>query len=474
ILSKLNFKKEETEALLAAGWRMEKELAGIDSTLPESEQIRIMLSWDECVKAAGSFPLETILRSWGFNEKEHFYMDTGYAKKLGRIYTDGNLEDLKSMLVMQLVTASALYLDRETYDLTKELEKPRMFTMKEEPPRTEEYKNAGILFDEYIANSSVGPILDELYLRRYMKKKEARPLRRMVEDLKKHYEALFQEEEWLSEEGRAQCIEKLSAMKTHVVYPDFDMVDYSSLKLIPRDKGGTFFKAVCDSQQCTAAHNAYLAGVVNDREKWDPYIISTTVTNAFYMPNTNGIYILAGLLEDPIYRPDMSREELLGGIGAVVGHEITHGFDANGSLYNKDGLKESWMSSEDTTAFSDRTMKVSSYYSTIHPFSGAGSYDGSKVSAEATADMGGLRLTLAIAEDDPDFDYETFFRQYAAIWRTQNDEDVETSLINADEHPLAYLRINVGLQQFPKFYETFGVKEGDGMYLEESKRIAVW
>ena len=131
--------------------------------------------------------------------------------------------------------------------------------------------------------------------------------------------------------------------------------------------------------------------------------ISTTDTNAIYMPARNGIYIFAGILEAPIYSTDMSREELLGGIGAIVGHEITHAFDKSGALYNKDGIEDTWMSLQDQMAFSDRCDMVIQYYNRLHPLPAAGSYSGLQVSDEATADMGGIRIALAAAAQEQDF-----------------------------------------------------------------------
>ncbi|MBR1738207.1 MAG: M13 family peptidase, partial [Firmicutes bacterium] len=128
----------------------------------------------------------------------------------------------------------------------------------------------------------------------------------------------------------------------------------------------------------------------------------------------------------------------------------------------------------DKVQFADRCTKVSEYYSTIKPFSGRSAYNGPQVSAEATADMGGIRVTLSVASKKKDFDYDKYFRQYAMFWRDASSEDNELIAFGTDEHPLNYLRINVGLQQFDEFYETYGIKEGDGMYLAEDKRISVW
>ncbi|MBP3825121.1 MAG: M13 family peptidase, partial [Butyrivibrio sp.] len=180
------------------------------------------------------------------------------------------------------------------------------------------------------------------------------------------------------------------------------------------------------------------------------------------------------ICEPNSYSPDMTYEEKLGGLSAIIGHEITHGFDSGGSLYDKNGIKSSWLPYNDQVAFVDLNDKVASYYSTLTPFPGSGLYNGSNLTGEATADMGGLKATLYLASKVPDFDYDLFFTSYARLWRVNMPLEAEKSYFSGDSHPLAFYRVNVGLQQFEEFYETYGIVEGDGMYLEPEKRIAVW
>ena len=129
---------------------------------------------------------------------------------------------------------------------------------------------------------------------------------------------------------------------------------------------------------------------------------------------------------------------------------------------------------EDQMQFLDRSTKVAAYYSTIRPFPGGSPYDGQNVTQEATADMGGLRVTLSIASKFDGFDYDAYFRKYAEMWQRAAKEDEEKYVFLHDGHPLAYLRVNVALQQFEEFYSTYNVKNGDAMYLAPEKRIAVW
>ena len=474
VLGKLGYDAGSVNRILKDNYRFEKKLAGCIQYLPKSKTEEMLMTRDECVAAAEGYPLEEILDAWGAPEDGSYYFNTLTGDRIINLYTESNLQEIKGMLIVHLVRKAAHYLDRETYELEKELQKSRLTEPLKNTPYPEEVQEAQILFGDYIRNSACGPILDRLYVDRYVDEGTVRDLTQITEDIIEEFSVLFKEEEWLSEEGQQRCIEKLDAIEVHVAVPDFDMMDWSSLSIAPKENGGTFFEAALASGRCLREQTFSLCALPNDRSKWNPAAVSTTDVNAFYMAGTNGIYILAGVLTEPVYSPEMSLEQKLAGIGTVVGHEITHGFDKNGARYDKDGLENTWLPFSDQMEFSNRCDKVAEYYRTIRPFKGGPAYEGSRVSGEVTADLGGLRVTLSIASGIQDFDYDAYFSQYTAMWADSCQEDIARSCFETDEHPLGYLRVNAGLQQFEEFHSTYGVKEGDGMYLEKDKRIPVW
>ena len=222
-----------------------------------------------------------------------------------------------------------------------------------------------------------------------------------------------------------------------------------------------------------------------DRNFWDIYdsASSTTTVNCFYMPSSNSIYILAGWIAhaDYLFGDDPSYEQILGCIGTVVGHEISHGFDADGSrfdktgrVYDDDGNQIDWMSVEDRSRLDERSDNLASYFSLARPIPGKGQVNGQLVKNEAIADMAGIKAVLYLLEDVPDFDFDEFFRAYAALWRIQNTEEGEIAVMGIDIHPLNFYRININLQQFDRFYETYDIGPSDAMYLAIERRISVW
>ena len=164
-----------------------------------------------------------------------------------------------------------------------------------------------------------------------------------------------------------------------------------------------------------------------------------------------------------------------------MGHEISHGFDADGSHYDKDGRvyddngeQLDWMSEEDRSRLNERADALAGYFSLARPVPGKQQVNGQNVKNEAIADMAGMKAVLYMVKNIPDFDYDSFFRAYAALWRMQTEEKNELQMMGIDVHPLNFHRINITLQQFDEFYETYDIKPGDGMYLAPEKRINVW
>lgn len=474
VLTGLGYSKDKVQKLLVANYRFEKKLAHSVTYLSAEESKEALMDRDKCISEADGYPIGQILDAWGYPSDGSYTMNPKEAKKAAALYSEKNLEDIKGMLTVHLVTLSASYLDRETFDLQNKLAVSRLEKESEDIPQTKEEEEMELLFDGFLGTGMAGVILDKMYLDAYADRESVEKLEELTRDILGQFRDLIGEETWLSEEGKEACISKLEALKPHVAVPDFECLDLSGFHVRSRAEGGSFLQAAAASRMCLKTSEAVLCSRPYDRNLWIPSLYSTTQTNAFYSPSENGIYILKGILEPPFYYAGMSYEEILGGIGVIIGHEITHGFDKSGSEYNKDGIKESWLPFDDLMAFSDRCDRVAEYYRTIRPFPGGAAYDGSRVTGEATADMGGLRITLALAAKKKDFDFDAYFRQYARVWFECITKDSAVSSFDTDEHPLNYLRVNVGLQQFDEFVKTYGIKEGDGMYLLDEKRIPVW
>ena len=473
LLKRLGYNEKDTKKLLRNNYRMEKKMMNSGAVVKGVTVDLRTMSRKDAVETAGKYPLDEYLNSFGFKDDISVDADKRYLKKLDSLCSNGNLEKMKAMLKVQLMKDNYSNLDRDLYDQLNEISEDRIGHALQKEYSGERLENE-IFFTEYLAKSYIYGAFNELYLNKYCTDEELKRLEDMVDKLKDSYREIINDEEWLSDEGKAAATEKLNNLVAHVVRPDQSSDYFDDLNLVSAEEGGNFLQAQLDLRYFTTRCSAAELNEDYDRNSWNPLTgVNTLDANAFYMANENSIYILAGICDEPFYFDGISDEELYGTLGVVVGHEMTHGFDQKGILYDKDGINQEWFPSVDKMEFNNRVMKLQSLYTGLKPFNNS-SYDGTRVSAEATADMGGMRIALNIAKKKNDFDYDKFFRAFADCWKTRITEESEKVYFERDMHPLAYLRVNVTVMQFDEFHETYDVKSGDGMYLAPDKRIAVW
>lgn len=475
MLKQLGYSDREASDLISACMVWEKSLAAANNKEAVTGAKDFTCSRKKAVELAGDFPFEKIINGWGFQNTKYYVILPSFAKKWASLCSQGNLEKVKAFLIVHYCLRSWNFLDRTTCDKMREYGKPRLVKSEGSSLSGQDLDDALIL-DQYIGRTPMVGAMSRVYVENFFDDSQTKDLNDMTQKIIDSFEEIFNEEDWLSAEGKKACVEKLKAIKIHVAYQNFDSVDYGKLKIKTHDQGGNFLEAYYAARRFETDHLSWLACQPYDPAYWDPMDpdLSTMITNACYMPDTNGIYIFAGICDEPIYSKDMSYEEKLGGLFAIIGHEITHGFDKDGAMFDKDGFKDNILPLDDQSAFNDKVEMVAAYYSTLVPYVGAPSVSGVNVNTEATADMGGIRAALQLAKKESNFDYDLFFRTYARTYRTNVSEEEEKNMITMDVHPLAFHRINVGLQQFDEFYQTYGIGKDDGMYLEPKKRIKVW
>ncbi len=493
VLGALGFSEEEIRRILRDCYRLEGRLAVNVCSQSEQQQEDYLeqetdssLKLEDIQTLQGGYPLTEILAAYGLDRSSLFTLyEPGYLKAVGRIYCARNLEELKAYYIMQTVLKALPYLDRTCYDLSaarnaaltdqtaegeNDGEDQPTDPIPEEEPKDGKDTAKTATDDEMVQNiveSLLPEVLDEIYVARYCTADEKRELTEMTEDMIRYYRQMLLGEEWLTEATRQEAVRKLDAIQPRILYPD-EMTDYSGLEL---DPDGTLLDAVNATERFGLEQYQKLVNQPIDRGRW---LMSTRIVNAVYIPTDNTVNIFAGIMADGyLYGAELSKEEKLGRIGMVIGHEITHAFDTYGYQYDQDGLRNSWWTPEDEEAFRARAAKVAKFYSAITPIAGV-NYSGENVQSEAIADMGGLKCALALAKEDPDFDYQEFFRAFAGVWKCKNTYTAELAALGSDEHPLGFLRTNVTVQQFDEFLGAFDIQKGDGMYLDPAKRITVW
>ena len=484
LLDRLGESDPAIKEVLTGNYRIETFLArhSSEEAYNADESFKIVQNTRKGLAAyTEGYPLLKILDERGYDRCNSFNLDVMQLASLSEIYTPENLEDLKAFLIVHTINAAEYLLDRASMETVLKIQLANT-----EEADKEAFPDDDEIFGSYLSNANLLPAMDEIYLEKYFPghKKVAR-IEKLIENLTDSYRQMIGEEDWLSGETRDAAIEKLNNMAVHVVKPD-NKADYADADIKGYKKGGTLLDAAAEGHRVMEAHMAEKsADPTIDRYFWDIYDMSrsTTTVNCFYASNANAFYILAGFVAvaDVLFEKNASFEEFAGCIGAVAGHEISHGFDANGSQadlygrsYDENGHSIDWMTVDDRSRLDERAGRLASYFSLARPIPGKRKVVGANVNNEAMADMAGIKANLYLAKKRPDFDYDAFFRAYATLWAEQQTEKDELAQMEADEHPLHFHRINITLQQFDEFLETYAIGPGDGMYLEPERRVSVW
>lgn len=419
---------------------------------------------EELETLAGDFPILDMLQAYGLKIGQRFLVtEPEYIAALPEIYTEENAVLLRDWMTLKTALAMVNLLDRETYKQVEAITNAVMGVTGESDE------------EDYAVKTVLGllPVpMDNLYIQAYCTEQQRQDIQDIIGDVVASYRTMLESVDWLSGETRKKAIEKLDCMRVNAVYPD-EPGDWSALDFAGTEDGGNLLQAKAAVEDYKNAMQSDKIDTAVDKDKWDQLTMQTAQANAYYDPQNNSINIMAGILSGEIYNEDMSYEQKLGAIGSVIGHEISHAFDTDGSQFDKDGALANWWTEEDYAAFQTRAARLAAWYDGFIPWEGA-NYSGQQVQTEAIADMGGMKCLLAIAAQQEDFDYDAFFRQYAIVSRMQALPAYLVTLVARDTHPLRYMRINATLAQFNEFTDFYGIQPGDGMYVAPEDRIAVW
>ena len=441
-------------------------------------------SLEELVGKYKNFPLKGILEGFGvtISGSEVLSKQTDYLDELEKYFSDENLENIKAFFITHNVSSMMSVLDRESVEVSQgELEPEDAGTQTaEEIADWEKVKN-----DDFrkecldLETGFMSCAMENAYMDAFIEDEKKKDLDQMAVKIKAKMRDVIMSEDWMSDEGKAASLEKLDAMAVQILKPD-TLIDSSYLDVDPNKGYAENYIAINGRK---TMHKLSYVGKKNDRSAWkyDLYPdMTTTQVNAAYYPTFNCFMLFDGFAGPEFYDSSMSREEKLSKLGAVIGHEITHGFDPLGSKYDKDGVSVATKEhpngvfpDQDFKVFTEKTKKVADYVESLNPLPWE-KYTGSKRTAETIGDIGGIAVCLEVAKEYENFDYDTFFRGYADLWKQQDSFEYTEDVLTSDPHPFRFIRVNAVVQQFDEFIETYGLKKGDRMYLAPKDRIRVW
>jgi putative endopeptidase len=321
----------------------------------------------------------------------------------------------------------------------------------------------------------LGFMLGQLYVARYFNEEAKNRVADLVNNLQKAFEARISQLDWMSDVTKVQAKEKLYAITKKVGYPDV-WRDYGNVS-IDKDK---FFENVVALRQ-----NDYKYGLdkLNQPPNKDEWGTTPSTVTAYYNPSRNEIVFPAGILQFPYF--DLEADDAInyGGIGMVIGHELTHAFDDQGAQFDKDGNVKNWWTDEDYEKFKAKTQQIIDRYSSYTVLDSLHLIGGSSV-GENTADNGGISIAYAafkltkqgqdttrIGGYTPD---QRFFMSIARIWRVKTRDEYLRNYVKTNSHSPPMWRVNGPLMNFTPFYEAFDVQPGDANYKPEEERIKIW
>ncbi|SFI49258.1 MULTISPECIES: M13 family metallopeptidase [Microbacterium] len=397
-----------------------------------------------------------------------------YLTGLGTLLVEERLEDWKAWLRLHIIRASAPFLSADIVEANFTFYGTELTGV---PVNRERWKRGVGLVE-----AALGEAVGKVYVERHFPPRAKEEMDELVANLIEAYRQSISELEWMTPATRERALEKLAAFTPKVGYP-VTWKDYSDLEIDAADLIGNVRRANAWEHDRQLAK---LGGPI-DRDEW--YMTPQTV-NAYYNPLMNEIVFPAAILQYPFFDMDRDAAANYGGIGAVIGHEIGHGFDDQGSAFDGTGALNDWWTDEDRAAFQERTAALIEQYSALVPrgLSDDHTVNGALTIGENIGDLGGLGIAikayrLHLAEtgesgDGPEIDGFTGIQRlllsWAQIWQ-QKGRDAETiRLLTVDPHSPNEFRCNQIVRNVDEFYEAFGVTEGDELWLDAHQRVTIW
>ncbi len=416
------------------------------------------LRFDKLCEAVGIAPQEKIIVA-----------QPSYFDALSTMLGNKNLFPFhKAYLLCQFVSGQAGALSDDFYTASWEFFSHQMAGTQEQQPR---WKRA-----MSVPNSLLGEAVGEMYVSRYFPESSKKQMLDLVENLRtalgQHIDSL----EWMSGETKVRAREKLASFTVKIGYPD-KWKDYSTLDINPEN---TYYENLRNASAWYVKDNLDKLGKPTDKTEWG---MTPQTVNAYYNPTTNEICFPAAILQKPFFDPDADAPVNYGGIGVVIGHEMSHGFDDQGSMFDASGNMVNWWTPEDKAKFDALGDKLAAQFDAVEVLPGVHA-NGRYTLGENIGDHGGLSIAYTAMENatagkkDPMIDGFTraqrFYLSYGAIWAQNITDQEKARLTNLDPHSLAENRVNVSVRNFQTFFDAFDIREGDKMFRPEEERVHIW
>tara|TARA_R100000322_G_scaffold55503_1_gene34437 strand:- start:6659 stop:8725 length:2067 start_codon:yes stop_codon:yes gene_type:complete len=428
-------------------------------SISEVQKMVPAISWEEALKDMGvEKDVDTLI-----------VMQPKYMEVVQQKLNTGNIDEWKTLLRWATLNTSAGYLTTEIEKANWDFYSKYLNETKKQRPADERALAT--------VNNTVGEAVGKLYVEKQFPPEAKAKAEKMIANIIEAYQERIEKLEWMSDSTKTKAIEKLDKFTVKIGYPD-EWEDYSTMEV-------SSDKSYYDNMVAVAAwqikDNLDRINEPVDRKEWG---MSPQTVNAYFNPFNNEIVFPAAILQPPFYDYKADEAVNYGGIGAVIGHEISHAFDDSGSRFDAEGNLVNWWSKEDLDKFTERGNALAEQYSQVEVLDSV-YINGKFTLGENIGDLGGLLgaydgLQKYYEENgrpeniDGFTPEQRFFMSWATVWRTKQRDEALRSQIKTDPHSPGRYRATQPLLNVDAFYKAFDIKEGDAMYLEPEKRVRIW
>ena len=416
--------------------------------------------------------LASYLKKVGVNTDRVIIGELGYYKNFDQLVNAKNLPVIKDYLKFHMINGGASYLSEKLGD-TK-------FAFYGKYLRGQQEQRALNKRGYELINGSLGEAFGKLYVEKYFPAEAKAQMVELIDYLKKSFAVHINGLAWMSSTTKEKAMTKLNKFTVKVAYPD-TWKDYSKLNITPESKGGNLYANLQNIAEWQYNKDLAKIGKPVDKTEWG---MTPQTVNAYYNPVYNEIVFPAAILQPPFFNPKADAAVNFGGIGAVIGHEISHGFDDSGAQFDADGNLVDWWTPEDKANFEKATKALAAQYDKYEPVKGT-FVNGTFTNGENIADLGGVNIAYDALQmylkdkGNPGVisgytQDQRFFLSWATVWRTLSSEKYMVNQVKTDPHSPGYFRSFGPLTNVDAFYKAFDVKPGDKLYKKPEDRIKIW
>ncbi|MCB0375972.1 MAG: M13 family metallopeptidase, partial [Sinomicrobium sp.] len=429
------------------------------TAISDLQQMVTKVNWNNYFQAIGATTIDTVIIG-----------EVTYFKELETILNENNIGDWKAYLRWSALNSAARMLSEEIETANWEFYGKELQGEKEQRPRDERALQT--------INWAIGEALGKLYVEKMFPPEAKARAEKMIANVIKAFENRINKLDWMSEDTKKKAIEKLTSTTIKIAYPDDNAwKDYSELEVKSVAAGGSYLQNMLNSAAWRFKRGIDKLSKPVDKTEW---FMAPQIVNAYFNPSYNEIVFPAAILQPPFYNYKADDAVNYGGIGAVIGHEISHSFDDSGAKYDKDGNLNNWWTDEDKTQFEALGQKLADQYSAIEVLDSV-YINGKFTLGENIGDLGGvnaaydaLQLSFEANGRPENIDGFTpeqrFFISWATVWRTKMRDEALKNRIKTDPHSPGMYRATQPLLNIDAFYNAFEIKESNKMYLEPENR----